>query len=117
MTTRTLSSAVRSCWIVLALLGSLGGIAGAAEVDAVLVESPGEPVAYVLPSGPTAFSDLRRQDQYIACYRGIAMLDRNTDHPLLVTQCFNLRLNRVVKVYFNWNQVAAFQIVDPKLAF
>jgi hypothetical protein len=91
-----------------------------AEETAVLQEFPGDPVAYVLPSGPgagLAFADLRHQDQYLVCYRGVAMLDRNTDHPILVTQCFNLKLNRVVKVYFNWNQVQAFQIVDPKVAF
>jgi hypothetical protein len=81
---------------------------------------PGDPVAYVLLADKNAgdgFADLKHQDGYLACYTGIAMLDRGTDHPILVSQAYNTRLNRVVKIYLNWKLVAGFQIVDPKLAF
>ena len=110
---------VLGCASVLTALLVPAGIL-AKEQTTSLEAYPGEPVAYVLMAekvGPNAFADLKRQDQYLECYKGIAMLDRSSDHPILVTQCYNLRLNRLVKVYLNWSQVAAFQIVDPNLAF
>ncbi len=99
--------------------------ASAESVLAPSEDSLGRPVAYVLladsKAGESPFEDLKKADakqqRYLIAYKGIAMLDRNTEHPILVFQGFNTKLNQGVKVYLNWDQVVGIQIIDPKVAF
>lgn len=95
---------VAACW----LPGSLAA------------EPPGSgAVAYICLADKAGFADLQKAgpgNTYIVAYQGVALLDRNTEHPILMTQCYNLRLKKLVKGYFNWNQVIGIQILDPKIA-
>jgi hypothetical protein len=83
----------------------------------------GKPLAYIqlapdakVPEG-TPLDELQKENGCLVGYQEIALTDWNTDHPLLVTQVLNLRLKRLVKLYINWNQVSAVQILDPKVTF
>ncbi len=103
------------------LLTAGARMAAAATPDRGEGSAPSDaPVGLVLVADPgkdNAWRELRYENNWLLCYRGIAMLDRNTDHPILVLQCFNERLGRTVKVYINWEHVTAFQIIDPNVAF
>lgn len=110
---------VRKAALALTLLTLWGGLAEAAGAVAA-ADPPLEPVAQVLVADPgkdNAWRELRYENNWLLGYRGIAMLDRNTDHPILVLHCFNERLGRMVKIYINWDHVTAFQILDPNIAF
>jgi hypothetical protein len=118
----------RWAWIFVLLAGMALGPGKQVNAEQVLAnpeDTLGRPVAYVLlsesESSDGQFEDLKKADakqkRSLVAYKGLAMLDRNTEHPILVFQGFNTKLNQAVKVYLNWNRVVGIQIIDPNVAF
>jgi len=104
--------------MIYAVLGLALLLAG--PVRAWAEDPPGEPVAYLLLADPNLFPDLQKAgpaNAYVAGYKGVAILDRNLEHPMLVTHGFNLKLNKLVKVYVNFDRLVGVQILDPSIAF
>jgi hypothetical protein len=103
---------------ILLLLGVCALLLGANASPAPAGEI-GDPVVYIRLADPTQFPDLLKAGPngvYLAGFKGVAIMERTSPYPILVTQGYNQDKKQFVRVYLSWSQVVGMQILDPKVA-
>ena len=99
--------------MILAGLACLGAAAAAGAAPA------GDPVAvvFVAPEDADGFRELAHSPTdgrpNLLAYHGVALTDRDTGHPVLMTHAYHPGRRRHVKLYLPWHRVRGVQVMDP----